>query len=1039
VATTEHLPIARYATESTTGTRAAQRDGTSVFTPREAFVPLGISCAIGAGLILVLARDPMVAYAASGAFAFASVISLLLATVWGRGDSASANARRTVAVAALGASAALPGWFFGPSSAYAGVLAIILLFSGLIMGGIRTPFSDRAAWSVYLCIAVSQALIATLVFTGIMRDASLLPLLPPGATLWHHIACHVTVQVVFAAAFGIGRALHRRYWAVAEDLEIAIRSAARRDALLDEARAEYRRSFALGKTGMFAGHTLGRFRLGELLGRGGQGEVYAARDLVDGTQAAVKVLRTDRIDDAAQVRGFLEEASALTKIKSPHVVTAREVGSISDALPYIAMERLAGTTLAQQLAERGALDRAPLRHLIVDACTALEAVHRAGVIHGDVNPNNLVLSDGVWKLIDFGASLSQRIGTPPFAAPEARAGEPRDLRSDLYGLCATLAVATGRDPANLGTEALDRALAQGLAETPGARPESAPALRDALLGALDEATESVMTAPPRARHAAAPTPAPIVALPPTPTTAAVSRVRPPTLSPTLTAPQIHEVASRAWTGAFADKMRLQYTVVILACIVGAVLIGAIVESMSLRVFAWATIAVAAAVVVSERHRSREWPWIVVGALAIGPAYVLGLHSGFTAVVAVTLFVESSFRSRADGMTGRGWVLAAVLVTQAATFTLITLRVLPDAGVTTVLHHTPWWSAVVIQALVMGVFVTAFAIGHVVYVRYTELVDRNERAARDLAAKEALLATARAEIEGVLQGYEGGLFTGSYIGPYLVEKLIGRGGMGEVYAASRGSERVALKVIRSDRITSEGVLPRFAREAETLRLVDSAYVARVLDVGTEDGRLPFFAMELVEGETLADVLRQRERLDLDEVRSIVRDVCRGLADCHRASVIHRDVKPHNLVLTSDARRWKLVDFGIAKLPDTSHSTGSFVVGTPAYMAPEQLRGDEVDVRADLYSLCLVLYRALAGRPAFAYTRPQRPLPSDPYLLTNLPEDLRHVLRIGLAHAPEARFESALELQAAFEAAFEGRIDPRLRARAERLASDFRAER
>jgi serine/threonine-protein kinase len=199
------------------------------------------------------------------------------------------------------------------------------------------------------------------------------------------------------------------------------------------------------------------------------------------------------------------------------------------------------------------------------------------------------------------------------------------------------------------------------------------------------------------------------------------------------------------------------------------------------------------------------------------------------------------------------------------------------------------------------------------------------------------------------------------------------------------------------------------------------------------------MELVEGETLADLLRERERLDLDEARAFVRDVARGLADCHRVGVIHRDVKPHNLVLTAAARRWKLVDFGIAKLPDATRTTGSLVVGTPAYMAPEQLRGADVDCRADLYSLCLVLYRVLAGRPAFAYTRPTRPLPSDPYTIDDLPFDLRRVLRIGLASDPEARFSTAIELQVAFETAFEQRLDARLRARAERLTSDFRAAR
>ena len=113
--------------------------------------------------------------------------------------------------------------------------------------------------------------------------------------------------------------------------------------------------------------------------------------------------------------------------------------------------------------------------------------------------------------------------------------------------------------------------------------------------------------------------------------------------------------------------------------------------------------------------------------------------------------------------------------------------------------------------------------------------------------------------------------------------------------------------------------------------------------------------------------------------------------------------------------------------------------PAAAVQNIYRTPELWQKITFTFLCLVLYRVLAGRPAFAYTRPARPLPSDPYLLEHLPSDLRHVLRIGLANDPASRFSTALELQAAFEAAFEGRLDARLRARAERLTSDFRAAR
>ena len=266
-----------------------REDGTLLFTPRQVFLPLAGSCTGGIAVILLLARDREVAYAAAAAFGVAAIISLLLATVWG--SAATRSITRVIAVGALGASATLPGWYFGPSSAYAGIVASLLLFAGVVLGGRDTPFPTGGAWAVAVGLIGGQAGVAVLVLTGALRDASLLPLIPPGGVVWHHVAAHATVLAVYVAAFAIGRQLHKRYWQLSEDLEVSTRTVARREALLDEARAEYRRTFALGREGVFAGHTIGRYQLGELIGRGGAGEVYAARDVIDGTVAAVKLLR----------------------------------------------------------------------------------------------------------------------------------------------------------------------------------------------------------------------------------------------------------------------------------------------------------------------------------------------------------------------------------------------------------------------------------------------------------------------------------------------------------------------------------------------------------------------------------------------------------------------------------------------------------------------------------------------------------------------------------------------------------------------------
>lgn len=1048
-----------------------RRDGTLLFTPTQVFGNLAAACGGGVVVIAILARDRAPAIGAAVSFGFAMIISVLLATMWGEGAGRLKNVVRIGAVTALGVSAALPGWFFGPSSAYAGVLALVLLFAGLLMGGVETPFPARGGWFVYVGLAGGQAIVAALVLTGRLDDVGLLPVLPAGATTWHHIAAHITVQLVYAAAFGIGRAFHQRYWVLSEQLDVAIRASARRSALLDEARAEYRRTFALGREGIFAGQTIGRYHLGALIGRGGAGEVYDARDTVDGSRAAVKLLRGDRLDDPVNVRGFLEEATSLTLIESPHVVRTRHVGGLEGILPYIAMERLEGKNLAELIARSGRLSRAALRQLIDHGARALAAVHGSGITHGDVQPTNLVLVGETWKLIDFGSpSLAEPngdpgrvIGMPRFVAPEVLAGGRRDASSDLYGLCASIYTAiTGREPfaevaratlpavvacelpadPRLRGEIDDQiadALAIGLAPDREARYPDAVTLRANLLAAFD----GMVAAEVRVRAAALPawrTADPVIESEPTlaPASGSHTEIEPvPVVEPVLaaTTTSLDVVASTAWHGAFTDKMRLQYAGVLIACAVGAVLIALIVEHRAVRLFGWGTIAAAAGVVALARWRRLDWPWAIVATLAIGPSYILGLHSGFAAVVAVTLFVDGSFRSATSAATGR-WVLIAVVATSWIAFGLIRAGVIPDSVVTPVLHHEPAWSGFVIQLCVTAVYVTAFVLGRAINGRYADLVRRNEEAARDAANKEALLASARAEVERVLEGYAGGLFTGSRIGTYDVGRLLGRGGMGEVYVASRDGVEVALKVIRADRAGSAANLKRFGREAEALLRVESPYVARVLDVGTEDGRLPFLAMELVAGSSLAEQLHGSERLELAVARQLCRDVARGLADVHRAGVVHRDIKPHNLVLTTinGAPRWKLVDFGIAKLDGAVQATtGRVIVGTPAYMAPEQLAGRPADARSDLYSLCLVVFRVLAGRPAFSNNRVTQTgqHPPDPCRVPDLPLDVGLALRIGLATSPADRFASASDLEAAFDAAFAGRLEPGIRDRAHAL--------
>ena len=201
------------------------------------------------------------------------------------------------------------------------------------------------------------------------------------------------------------------------------------------------------------------------------------------------------------------------------------------------------------------------------------------------------------------------------------------------------------------------------------------------------------------------------------------------------------------------------------------------------------------------------------------------------------------------------------------------------------------------------------------------------------------------------------------GRYRIIALLGKGGMGEVYRADDLTlgQPVALKFLFEEASRDEALLERFRNEVRLSRRVSHPNVCRVYDVGEVDGHT-FFTMEYVDGEDLASLLRRIGRLPADKAVEIARQLCAGLAAAHAKGVLHRDLKPANIML--DGRGQVVVtDFGLAGLVD--QIPGSDVrSGTPAYMAPEQLEGKEVNVKTDVYSLGLVLYEIFTGKRAFS---------------------------------------------------------------------------
>ncbi|MDQ3338815.1 MAG: serine/threonine protein kinase [Myxococcota bacterium] len=203
------------------------------------------------------------------------------------------------------------------------------------------------------------------------------------------------------------------------------------------------------------------------------------------------------------------------------------------------------------------------------------------------------------------------------------------------------------------------------------------------------------------------------------------------------------------------------------------------------------------------------------------------------------------------------------------------------------------------------------------------------------------------------------------------KLIGEGGFGQVWSAERESDKqlVAIKILHLELVRSIDALTRFQREIEAIQRLEHPNVVRALDHGTlGDGR-PYVVLEYVEGPNLREVIHERRFIPPPEVLQILEPLCDALALAHDAGLVHRDVKASNVILgrtSDDVLRPVLLDFGLVKLLDQTGpglTSSRSMLGTPAAMAPEQMRGLPVDARTDVYALGLLAYHMLTGQPAF----------------------------------------------------------------------------
>ena len=273
--------------------------------------------------------------------------------------------------------------------------------------------------------------------------------------------------------------------------------------------------------------------------------------------------------------------------------------------------------------------------------------------------------------------------------------------------------------------------------------------------------------------------------------------------------------------------------------------------------------------------------------------------------------------------------------------------------------------------------------------------------------------------------------GTRFGPYEIVSLVGAGGMGEVYRArdTRLGRDVAIKTLPAAFASDADRLRRFELEAKAASLLSHPNIVTVHDVGTAEGT-PYIVSELLDGENLRERLTRGPFAPRRAIEAAA-TIADALAAAHARGIVHRDLKPENLFLTREGRV-KILDFGIAKLtaPETSespataatatiHTDAGIAIGTLGYMAPEQLRGQIADHRADLFALGAILHEMIAGAPAFR--RESRIQTVNAVLEADPPElgdqvapGIRRIIGRCLEKAPEARFQSARDLAFALTA-------------------------
>jgi serine/threonine-protein kinase len=439
---------------------------------------------------------------------------------------------------------------------------------------------------------------------------------------------------------------------------------------------------------------------------------------------------------------------------------------------------------------------------------------------------------------------------------------------------------------------------------------------------------------------------------------------------------------------------------------------------------------------------QSWMGVLIGmcaATAVNTGYYFyGVNSAIVMVIPIGTF----FYALGEDFRFAIFVHFYITLGHAVISALQIFGVLPDVGLVRTAEGSMFQQLGMLVGL-QTVFFATFWMARALRTAQHNTLEHLDKAVRDIAQREALLNEAKEELARAKHVGGPGRFSEQVLGNFKLGHVLGRGGMGEVYEAvhTDTGELAAVKLLLREAMAKPDMVARFMREVDIASTLQVDNVVKVLEIPDAEAPIPYLAMERLVGETLSAKLRKKARPKLEEASTMVREVAAGIGAAHEAGIVHRDLKPQNIFChrKEGQKVWKILDFGVSKLMDQSGTlTKDQMVGTPTYMAPEQARGREVDARADLYSLGIISYRVLTGRPAFSgrdlpsilmavtYDMPPQPseiAPVDPAF------DL--VLAIACAKDPDDRFDTAQEFLGAFSQALQGKLSRRLVERGNRL--------